>query len=75
MRAELTTRLLSGPNIIRGPQTSAMGRRCQYPVALILAPTRELVLQIFNECRKFAYRTPVKAAILYGGRENYRDQV
>ena len=26
--------------------------------------------QIFNESRKFAYRTPVTSALLYGGREN-----
>lgn len=51
------------------------GRRRQFPVALILAPTRELSLQIFNESRKFAYRTPIQSAILYGGRENYRDQI
>ncbi|CDW56616.1 atp dependent rna helicase pl10; atp dependent rn a helicase ddx3x; atp dependent rna helicase an3 [Trichuris trichiura] len=51
------------------------GRRCQFPSALVLAPTRELSLQIYNESRKFAYRTPIQSAILYGGRENYKDQI
>jgi ATP-dependent RNA helicase DDX3X len=41
----------------------------------VLAPTRELSLQIYNESRKFAYRTPITSALLYGGRENYRDQI
>ena len=31
--------------------------------------------QIYNEARKFAYRTPIVPAILHGGRENYRDQI
>ncbi|KAI6205574.1 hypothetical protein M3Y94_00807700 [Aphelenchoides besseyi] len=51
------------------------GRRCQYPLALIISPTRELSLQIYNESRKFAYRTPITSALLYGGRENYREQI
>ena len=35
------------------------GRRKQYPLALVLAPTRELATQIFDEARKFAYRSRV----------------
>uniref|UniRef100_A0A0N5B741 RNA helicase n=1 Tax=Strongyloides papillosus TaxID=174720 RepID=A0A0N5B741_STREA len=45
------------------------------PAALIISPTRELSLQIYNESRKFAYRTPIISALLYGGKENYRDQI
>ena len=40
------------------------GRRTkQTPLALILAPTRELATQIFDEARKFAYRSKVTIKI------------
>lgn len=34
---------------------------------VIVAPTRELTLQIFNEARKFSYGSILKIAVAYGG--------
>ncbi len=37
------------------------------PLVLVVAPTRELVIQIFNEARKFCYRSMLRHCVLYGG--------
>ncbi|XP_054014174.1 ATP-dependent RNA helicase bel isoform X1 [Hylaeus anthracinus] len=50
------------------------GKRKQYPLGLVLAPTRELATQIYDEARKFAYRSRMRPAVVYGG-SNIADQM
>lgn len=37
------------------------------PIALVLAPTRELAIQIYNEAKRFAKVFDVKVICAYGG--------
>lgn len=47
--------------------TSGSLAAVQEPQALVVAPTRELAIQIFMDARKFAYQTMVRTVVLYGG--------
>lgn len=44
------------------------------PLVVIVCPTRELAIQIFNEARKFCYRTMLRPCVAYGGGP-LRDQI
>ncbi|CAG5122587.1 unnamed protein product, partial [Candidula unifasciata] len=39
----------------------------QTPQAVCVAPTRELAIQIYTDCRKFAFQTDIRPVVLYGG--------
>jgi ATP-dependent RNA helicase DDX3X len=52
---------------LKGPIAQDTRSRKAHPSVLILAPTRELVSQIYDEAKKFAYRSWVRPAVAYGG--------
>lgn len=58
----LESLLRSGP-----PTFVSRGRPKAMPCALVLAPTRELAVQIHLESCKFAWDTGIKCCIVYGG--------
>lgn len=37
------------------------------PLVLVIAPTRELATQIFDESRRFCYRSMLRPCVVYGG--------
>ena len=37
------------------------------PQCLVVTPTRELAIQIYDETRKFSFSTNLRAALAYGG--------
>lgn len=48
-----------------GPPNMSRGyRRKQYPLGLVLAPTRELATQIYDESKKFSYRSKVRPCVV-----------
>lgn len=59
---------------VNPPSNRPYNRRKQYPLGLVLAPTRELATQIFEEAKKFSYRSRMRPAVLYGG-NNTNDQM
>lgn len=46
--------------------TETADKTCK-PQVVILSPTRELTIQIFNEARKFSRGSDLITAVIYGG--------
>jgi len=59
--------ILPGIVHIQGQPVSGVSWGQQGPVALVVAPTRELAIQIKTETQKFAYSMGVSISCVYGG--------
>jgi len=59
--------ILPGIVHIQGQPVSGVSWGQQGPVALVVAPTRELAIQIKTETQKYAYSMGVSIACVYGG--------
>ncbi|CAK6444086.1 unnamed protein product [Pipistrellus nathusii] len=53
--------------MMRDGITASRFRELQEPECIIVAPTRELINQIYLEARKFSFGTCVRAVVIYGG--------
>ncbi|NXK49905.1 DDX4 helicase, partial [Chauna torquata] len=53
--------------MMRDGITASSFKKLQEPECIIVAPTRELINQIFLEARKFVYGTCIRPVVIYGG--------
>ncbi|XP_060151403.1 probable ATP-dependent RNA helicase DDX4 isoform X3 [Globicephala melas] len=54
-------------HMMRDGVTASRFKELQEPECIIVAPTRELISQIYLEARKFSFGTCVRAVAIYGG--------
>lgn len=59
--------LLSSLHLLNKPITQPYLQSGDGPIVLVLAPTRELALQIKQECDKFGASSEIKNTVVYGG--------
>lgn len=52
---------------LRGPRGSEQKPARAEPLVLILVPTRELAVQVFDEARRMCYRSMLRPCVAYGG--------
>eukprot|EP00347_Sterkiella_histriomuscorum_P016169 403354220 len=50
-------------------------KRGDGPIALVLAPTRELAMQIETQCRKFAQACKIQSLAIYGGVPKHEQKI
>jgi ATP-dependent RNA helicase DDX3X len=53
---------------------SRRNRRAE-PLIVIMVPTRELALQIFDDARRLCYRTMMRPCVAYGGRDDIGNNI
>ncbi|KAA8895984.1 P-loop containing nucleoside triphosphate hydrolase protein [Sphaerosporella brunnea] len=70
----ILSKLMGKAKRLAAPRPNPMvGRQGAYtaePLVLIIAPTRELATQIFDECRRFCYRSMLRPCVVYGGADS-----
>ncbi|KAF9930148.1 hypothetical protein FBU30_000816 [Linnemannia zychae] len=70
--SKIMTKLAKNPPV--APLPGARRTKAS-PMALIILPTRELSIQIFDETRRFTYKSPIRPAVIYGGADIRRQKV
>jgi ATP-dependent RNA helicase DDX3X len=59
---------LAAPRSFKVKDYNPMTDACRAePLVIIIVPTRELALQVFNEARRLCYRTKFRPCVAYGG--------
>jgi ATP-dependent RNA helicase DDX3X len=70
----ILSKLMGKAKRLAAPRPNALlGRQGGYtaePLVLVIAPTRELATQIFDECRRFCYRSMLRPCVVYGGADS-----
>ena len=58
---------LAAPRPLLGPGWTIENAVRAEPLILVVAPTRELATQIFDESRRLCYRSMLRPCVAYGG--------